>query len=58
MRLAVKLRRGNNIGDKKTYDSANFGIFKQNWGMLRVCGSRAGFVGKTSNQWNDGAKLK
>ncbi|CAH0025055.1 unnamed protein product [Clonostachys rhizophaga] len=44
-------------GDKKTYDSANFGIFKQNWGMLRVCGSRAGFVGKTSSQWNDGAKL-
>ena len=25
-------------GDNKSYDAANFGIFKQNWGMLReVC---------------------
>lgn len=45
-------------GDGKTYDSANFGLFKQNWGMLRVCAYRYGFAGKTEAQWNDGALLK
>ncbi|KAH7141108.1 hypothetical protein EDB81DRAFT_948785 [Dactylonectria macrodidyma] len=44
-------------GDGKTLDSANFGVFKQNWGMMRVCGSRAGFAGKSQSAWNDGAKL-
>ncbi|KAF4503061.1 hypothetical protein FAGAP_704 [Fusarium agapanthi] len=32
-------------GDGKTLDAANFGVFKVNWGMLRVCAKRAGFVG-------------
>lgn len=45
-------------GDAKTNDAANFGIFKQNWGMLRVCASRAGFVGQSQANWNNGAKLK
>ncbi|RHZ67161.1 uncharacterized protein CDV56_109052 [Aspergillus thermomutatus] len=44
-------------GDGKTYDSANFGVFKQNWGMLRVCASRYGFQGQTEAQWNNGALL-
>ncbi|KAJ5492452.1 hypothetical protein N7453_010549 [Penicillium expansum] len=44
-------------GDAKTYDAANFGLFKQNWGLLRVCASRYGFVGKSESQWNDGAIL-
>lgn len=45
-------------GDAKTNDAANFGIFKQNWGMLRVCATRAGFVGQSQANWNNGAKLK
>lgn len=45
-------------GDAKTHDAANFGLFKQNWGQLRVCASRYGFVGKSESQWNDGALLK
>jgi hypothetical protein len=45
-------------GDNKSGDAANFGVFKQNWGMLRVCGSRAGFQGQSTSQWNNGAKLK
>ncbi|KAJ5200158.1 hypothetical protein N7491_009042 [Penicillium cf. griseofulvum] len=44
-------------GDAKVKDAANFGLFKQNWGMLRVCASRYGFVGKSESQWNDGAVL-
>ncbi|KXG47560.1 uncharacterized protein PGRI_014300 [Penicillium griseofulvum] len=44
-------------GDNKVKDAANFGLFKQNWGMLRVCGKRYGFVGKSEAQWNDGALL-
>lgn len=46
------------LGDGKTGDAANFGLFKVNWGMLRVCASRAGFVGQSESQWNNGAKLK
>lgn len=42
-------------GDYKTYDAANFGIFKQNWGMLRVACSR--FKGQSVSQWNNGAVL-
>ncbi|KAJ3050402.1 hypothetical protein HK097_008637, partial [Rhizophlyctis rosea] len=42
-------------GDAKTQDAANFGIFKQNWGMLRVCCSR--FRGQQQSQWNNGAVL-
>ncbi|KAF5656641.1 hypothetical protein FHETE_10897 [Fusarium heterosporum] len=44
-------------GDAKTRDAANFGVFKVNWGMLRVCASRAGFKGQSEDQWNNGAKL-
>ncbi|KAI0182359.1 hypothetical protein EV127DRAFT_378887 [Xylaria flabelliformis] len=44
-------------GDNKQNDSANFGVFKQNWGMLRVCGKRAGFAGQSQADWNNGAKL-
>lgn len=43
-------------GDNKQNDAANFGIFKQNWGMLRVCCSR--FKGQTEPNWNNGAVLK
>jgi len=46
------------IGDGKTLDAANFGLFKVNWGMLRVCAKRAGFVGQSESQWENGAKLK
>ncbi|KFY94407.1 hypothetical protein V498_03884 [Pseudogymnoascus sp. VKM F-4517 (FW-2822)] len=44
-------------GDGKTYDSANFGLFKQNWGMMRMCGSRYGFAGQSQANWNNGAVL-
>lgn len=46
------------VGDNKSGDSANFGVFKQNWGMLRVCASQAGFVGQSSSEYNNGAELK
>ncbi|KIM33839.1 hypothetical protein M408DRAFT_325423 [Serendipita vermifera MAFF 305830] len=42
-------------GDGKTYDAANFGVFKQNWGMLRQSVSR--YRGKSANDWNTGAEL-
>ncbi|EEY19718.1 conserved hypothetical protein [Verticillium alfalfae VaMs.102] len=45
-------------GDNKSNDAANFGLFKQNWGMLRICASRASFVGQSQSQWNNGARLK
>lgn len=45
-------------GDNKVNDAANFGLFKQNWGMLRVCASSAGFVGQSESEWNNGAILK
>ncbi|MGW4897276.1 carbohydrate-binding domain-containing protein [Kitasatospora sp. NPDC004240] len=42
-------------GDNKSGDAANFGIFKQNWLMLRsACG---GFSGQTQSQYNNGAVL-
>jgi hypothetical protein len=43
-------------GDNKQNDAANFGIFKQNWGLLRVCCSR--FKGQSQSNWNNGAVLK
>jgi hypothetical protein len=43
-------------GDGKTEDAANFGIFKQNWGMLIECSSQ--FQGQTTADWNNGAALK
>jgi hypothetical protein len=45
-------------GDGKYNDAANFGLFKQNWGMLRVCASRYGFAGQSEGEWNNGALLK
>lgn len=45
-------------GDGKTYDAANFGLFKQNWGMLRVCATRYGLAGQSEADWNNGAILK
>ncbi|RYN30746.1 hypothetical protein AA0114_g12253 [Alternaria tenuissima] len=42
-------------GDNKQNDAANFGIFKQNWGMLRVCCSH--FKGQSQSSWNNGAVL-
>ncbi|PVF96536.1 hypothetical protein CPB86DRAFT_816287 [Serendipita vermifera] len=46
---------GYTYGDGKTYDSANFGVFKQNWGMLRKSVSR--YKGKTANDYNTGSEL-
>lgn len=42
-------------GDNKTGDAANFGIFKQNWMMLRAACSQ--FSGQSASQWNNGAAL-
>ncbi len=42
-------------GDGKTMDAANFGIFKQDWYMLRSVCSR--FLGLTSSQYLAGALL-
>ncbi|KAJ5692707.1 hypothetical protein N7462_002130 [Penicillium macrosclerotiorum] len=42
-------------GDGKTGDSTNFGIFKQNWFMLRTSASE--FLGETTSQVADGAIL-
>ncbi|KAF8873872.1 hypothetical protein BD779DRAFT_1664312 [Infundibulicybe gibba] len=42
-------------GDGKSGDSANFGVFKQNWGMLRQSVSR--YSGKSANDYNTGAEL-
>jgi hypothetical protein len=43
-------------GDGKSGDAANFGIMKQNWGMLRVCASQ--FKGQTAAQSSNGTILK
>ena len=43
-------------GDNKSGDSANFGVFKQNWGMLRQYCSN--FKGQTAEDSNNGAALK
>ncbi|KAI8332464.1 hypothetical protein BC941DRAFT_462916 [Chlamydoabsidia padenii] len=42
-------------GDNKSGDSANFGIFKQNWYMLRSATQE--FKGQTQDDWNNGAVL-
>lgn len=42
-------------GDGKTQDSGNFGIFKQNWFMLRTSAKQ--FKGQSTAQWNNGAVL-
>jgi len=43
-------------GDNKSGDAANFGIFKQNWGLLRECSNK--FKGQNQSQYNNGAVLK
>ena len=59
--LAIAMLESDNMttsyayGDNKTYDAANFGIFKQNWLMLRTACST--FRGQTQAQWNNGAAL-
>ncbi|KFY24696.1 hypothetical protein V493_05084 [Pseudogymnoascus sp. VKM F-4281 (FW-2241)] len=42
-------------GDNKSQDAANFGIFKQNWGMLIASCSQ--FKGQATSEYNDGAVL-
>ncbi|KAJ5951047.1 uncharacterized protein N7479_009460 [Penicillium vulpinum] len=42
-------------GDGKTGDATNFGIFKQNWYILRNSASE--FLGKTESEVDDGAIL-
>ncbi|KAL8708516.1 MAG: hypothetical protein Q9220_006568, partial [cf. Caloplaca sp. 1 TL-2023] len=42
-------------GKPKTGDSANFGLFKNNWGNIRKYCSE--FKGRTQEQWKDGAVL-
>lgn len=42
-------------GDYKSGDAANFGIFKQNWQMIRTACSQ--FSGQNAGQWNNGAAL-
>lgn len=42
-------------GDGKTLDSANFGIFKQNWFMIRTSVPR--YNGLTASDYNMGATL-
>ena len=42
-------------GDNKSGDAANFGIFKQNWLMIRSACSQ--FAGQAESSWNNGAAL-
>ena len=42
-------------GTPKTGDSANFGLFKNNWYMLRTYCSK--FAGQGEGDWNNGAVL-
>jgi hypothetical protein len=44
------------IGDGKTGDGTNFGVFKQNWYMLRNSASE--FRGQAADQVSNGAILK
>lgn len=43
------------FGDGKVQDAANFGIFKQNWGMIRACSPQFGGLG--AEDFNTGAAL-
>ena len=43
-------------GDGKTGDSANFGLFKNNWYMIRTSCSQ--FKNGTADNYNAGAVLK
>ncbi|GJF30802.1 hypothetical protein KNE206_35020 [Kitasatospora sp. NE20-6] len=42
-------------GDNKSGDAANFGVFKQNWMMLRASCNQ--FRGQSAGQWNNGSAL-
>jgi hypothetical protein len=59
--LAVAMLESDNMqsgyayGDYKSGDAANFGIFKQNWQMIRSACSQ--FSGQGTSQWNNGAAL-
>jgi hypothetical protein len=59
--IAIAMLESDNMGtdyaygDYKTTDASNFGIFKQNWGMLRTACSY--FQGQSEPQWNNGAML-
>ncbi|KAJ5182366.1 hypothetical protein N7449_012513 [Penicillium cf. viridicatum] len=59
--LAIAMLETNNMttnytyGDGKSGDGTNFGIFKQNWFMLRHSASE--FLGNTVDQVSDGAIL-
>ncbi len=59
--LAVAMLESDNMqssyayGDYKSGDAANFGIFKQNWQMMRTACSQ--FRGQGTSQWNNGAAL-
>jgi hypothetical protein len=59
--IAIAMLESDNMGtdyaygDYKTDDASNFGIFKQNWGMLRTACTL--FQGQSQPQWNNGAVL-
>ncbi|KFY86580.1 hypothetical protein V498_07457 [Pseudogymnoascus sp. VKM F-4517 (FW-2822)] len=59
--LAIAMMETENMGtnyvygDNKSDDAANFGIFKQNWGMLRASCSQ--FQGQSTADYNNGAVL-
>lgn len=59
--LAVAMLESDNMqssyayGDYKSGDAANFGIFKQNWQMIRSACNQ--FIGQDASQWNKGAAL-
>jgi hypothetical protein len=42
-------------GDGKTQDATNFGVFKQNHGILCECASRVGVKGQSQASRNNGA---
>lgn len=50
-----RMRSDYTYGDGKTHDAANFGIFKQNWGMIRTC--LAPYRALTANDYHTGAAL-
>jgi len=59
--LAIAMMETDNMqtnyayGDNKSGDSANFGIFKANWMMIRAACSQ--FSGQTAAEYNNGAAL-
>lgn len=57
--LAVETSSGaniHNLGDGKSGDGTNFGVFKQNWFILRNSASE--FLGQSVDQVSNGAILK